>query len=89
MAPMFVVLLVLVVVDAGFVVKVSGVAIVPEPSDSPFDAFEASAADADARAADSDDLEASMTNCGSSSIDVMAVVVPHLNMDRTGVPVQR
>lgn len=58
---------------------------------------EACVADSDASAADdfeaSDaleaEMEASMTNCGSSSMVVIAVAVPHLNCERCGSPVQR
>lgn len=54
---------------------------------------DANAADSeDARAADADDsdaeMEASMTNCGSSSMDMMVVDVKQRNMERTGDPVQ-
>jgi hypothetical protein len=35
-----------------------------------------------------EDRDASMTNCGSSNMEMRVAVGKHLNMDRAGVPVQ-
>lgn len=103
-APVLVVEVLALVIDAGFVVRVSDVAVAPllppplPEAPDPLEASEAldasEASDADTREASAADdleaeMEASMTNWGSSRIDVTAVVVPQRNMDRTGVPVQR
>lgn len=72
----------------------SAAVVVATTVDGPFPLRDAASADdLDAASAleelaDSEDRDASMINCGSSSMEMRVAVGKHLNMDRAGVPVQ-
>jgi hypothetical protein len=92
MGAMLVVVLLEVVRPAGAVGEDTVLARVVRSFDTDAWVADARAADSrDARAAEADDseaeMEASMTNCGSSSIETMVVDVKQRNIERTGDPV--